>query len=305
MGKLFGYEIENSSHYIFYIFGFKLSFLKPYIKEIDKKYNKYTKAEEIPKADGLLREIQLANLSLLKQFNKICKENNLTYWLDFGTLLGAIRHKGFIPWDDDIDIGMPREDYEKMIRIIEATPQMYIELSSNYRNKCYATVKHILTNKTFIDVFPYDFYNSKTTTKEKEKLHKYITKIINQLKFTPFGIKDNEKLRKKFAKITKEKILKNKSQTKETIFWGIDFPHARWKNRIYDYENIFPIKEQLFEDFNFPCPNDPDFVLKNIYGNYMEIPQNTYPKHTHLQGIDKNIQKRLKILINAGAKCDE
>ena len=69
----------------------------------------------IPKAEGTLRLVQEAEAGFLDLFQKFCEENNLRYWIDFGTLLGAIRHKGFIPWDDDIDIAMPRDDYERLI----------------------------------------------------------------------------------------------------------------------------------------------------------------------------------------------
>ena len=62
-----------------------------------------------------LREIQLGELGVLKKLKEICEDQGLRYFLFFGTLLGAIRHKGFIPWDDDVDVGMPREDYEKLL----------------------------------------------------------------------------------------------------------------------------------------------------------------------------------------------
>jgi len=64
-----------------------------------------------------LREVQLSCLDIMKAFDAFCKENKLTYYLSGGTLLGAVRHQGFIPWDDDVDLMMPREDYQRMLTL--------------------------------------------------------------------------------------------------------------------------------------------------------------------------------------------
>ena len=64
-----------------------------------------------------MTELQQKLLNMLSWFHDFCEKNNLKYYILYGTLLGAIRHKGFIPWDDDIDVGMPRDDYEKFLKI--------------------------------------------------------------------------------------------------------------------------------------------------------------------------------------------
>ena len=65
-----------------------------------------------------LKELKKIELDILLYIDRICREHNLLYYMAYGTLLGAVRHKGFIPWDDDIDIVMPRPDYEKLIKIM-------------------------------------------------------------------------------------------------------------------------------------------------------------------------------------------
>ena len=111
-----------------------------------------------------LRQIQMHELELLLEFRKMCEENDLTYYLTGGTLLGAVRHKGFIPWDDDIDIAMPRKDYNLFLKLCAHS------LGADYIHKDERTAiayPHYFSKLTFaehaqkhkrayIDIFPLD-----------------------------------------------------------------------------------------------------------------------------------------------------
>ena len=299
---IYSKEKSTPSHISFRLFGIKMNFLKPSIKKERKKFAEYYQSFEnaslIPPAEGNLRLIQKANSELLRVFNDICKENNIQYWIDFGTLLGAVRHKGFIPWDDDIDLGMIREDYEKLIELFQEgkinNPDLELEFENNKKNKCFVKIQHKKSENLFLDIFPYDLYHSKLSQDEKKNLSEKISNLkVSKLLDKQ---KHDKNMRASFKRITKEQILDNIDSNKNTqpaIFMGIDFPHS-WKNKFYDWENIFPLKEILFEDKIFFAPNMTDVVLKSIYGDYMKIPKNSYPRHSSYTTMDKIEESFLK-----------
>ncbi len=124
-------------------------------------------------ADPPLRELQLVELGLLREFVRLCEAHGLRYYLAYGTLLGAVRHKGFIPWDDDVDVMMPRRDYARFSKLCTS------ELGPEFRWQSYSTDAHyphlfgkLLKDETvlrqapsghlpfqqsvYIDVFPLD-----------------------------------------------------------------------------------------------------------------------------------------------------
>ena len=80
----------------------------------------------LPKASGTLRTMQLAGVILLAKLDEVCRANDIPYWISFGTLLGAVRHNGFIPWDDDTDVGMMRADAEKLTKIMENDKDFFV-----------------------------------------------------------------------------------------------------------------------------------------------------------------------------------
>jgi lipopolysaccharide cholinephosphotransferase len=302
--KFFRIEKSTPSHTTYRILGLKLSLKKSGIKKererLAKYYQSFGSVLDVPIADGDLRLIQKANAGFLEQFNLFCEENNFKYWIDFGTLLGAVRHNGFIPWDDDIDIAMPREDYERLItQFASGFPNhldFELEFENNKKNKCFIKLAHKKSENLFIDIFPYDFYHSKLNSEEKAELSLKIAKAIKPKLFKRY--KNIEYIRTNFKKITQKFILNNKNidlNINPGLFMGIDFPHA-WKNKVYDYETIFPLKKITFENFSFYAPNMPEAVLTSIYGNYMSMPKNVYPRHSNFINMSNSEKKLLEEL---------
>ena len=95
-------------------------------------------------------EIKSIELNLLLEFKRFCELNNLRYYLAYGTLLGAIRHKGFIPWDDDIDVIMPRNDYEKFIEIYVPSKENFL-LRSNKLGNFSAPFSKLVDSNTIVE----------------------------------------------------------------------------------------------------------------------------------------------------------
>ena len=126
------------------------------------------------KIDANLRKAQMVMLTILIEFDKICEKHKIMYWIDYGTLLGAIRHKGFIPWDDDIDISIPRKEYNRLLHVIESelpetmffqtkkTDPTFCNNIARIRDK--NSIMHVDYYKgehsgIFIDIFPVDTIN--------------------------------------------------------------------------------------------------------------------------------------------------
>jgi len=285
---IFNIEQCTPSHNAFSLLGIKIKFLKPEIrkerKAISEYYRSFKSVQDIPEAGGNLRVIQKANAKFLSNFDKFCTENSLEYWLDFGTLLGTIRHKGFIPWDDDLDISMLRDDYNRIIELANAgafnNTDFCLKFENNGKNKCFIKIQHQKFKNLFIDIFPYDIYNkSNLTEEEKNKLSLLIAEKHKQ---NLLFINNNEiKMLKHFADITSNEILNDKpldKTQKPAIFMGIDFPQGSFK--VYNWDEIFPLKRMNFEGYDLLVPNSPEKVLNCLFGNYMTLPKDCYPRHS-------------------------
>ena len=265
------------------ILGFKIKIAK---REIAKErqenvFYQYKKDKiditKVPPAQGLLRDIQLANLALLKELAYVCEKNNFKYILDAGTLLGAVRHSRFIPWDDDIDILMFREDYEKIVSAFKNTTRNSDIYAEYHRDKdtnsqYFIKIKHKKCPFLGVDIFPLDSYGKHLSLKEQLIATNKICKILKHLKKEIDPNISNKETKTILTKTMKEKILLSSANENGDFVYGVDFAH-KLKNWFLDRDIVLPLRKIQFEDSKYTTVNKPKEFLKNIYGDYMKYPK--------------------------------
>lgn len=265
------------------ILGFKIKIAK---REIAKErqenvFYQYKKDKiditKVPPAQGLLRDIQLANLALLKELAYVCEKNNFKYILDAGTLLGAVRHSRFIPWDDDIDILMFREDYEKIVSAFKNTTRNSDIYAEYHRDKdtnsqYFIKIKHKKCPFLGVDIFPLDSYGKHLSLNEQLIATNKICKILKHLKKEIDPNISNKETKTILTKTMKENILLSSANENGDFVYGIDFAH-KLKNWFLDRDIVLPLRKIQFENSEYTTVNKPEKFLKNIYGDYMKYPK--------------------------------
>lgn len=264
---------------------------------IDNKLQEKLRGKYNP-TGSTLRAAQLRMLELLKFIDRICHQHNLSYWLDGGSLLGAARHGGFIPWDDDTDICMPREDALKLKKILKSEiHEGHIILQTkdcdrNYPNSSWMTLRDIKSryiqdlnqhNLMKYQGLQVDIFLMESNVPTPIKCFSNI--LHGLLIYYPLENKYNTKIFRPFVNINHRildnaiypllRLIKNKNNT---ITYGVGAP---FKNKYKD-DDIFPIGKIKFEGYEFNCPHNVDSYLTNLYGSWMEIPDEDHVIfHTH------------------------
>lgn len=247
-----------------------------------------------------LDDIKAIELDILLVIDKICKENNIDYFLDSGTLLGSIRHKGFIPWDDDIDIGMIREDYDNFISIIESKlPEgYYAQTPLNGKNKYFGFTKirksgtHMVEhgfdysddeNGIWVDVFPYDLVDNDDRLQRQLKKYKVISKL-SVLRSFPEAQSGSSVFKRGLRSLLRFFTLVHDEQYYYDSLENLATKTTNNHNCLYicfyymtdvvllDKDDIYPLKESEFEQNMFPIINNHEKYLEQIYGDWWVIP---------------------------------
>ena len=252
-----------------------------------------------------LRKAQLRMLDMLVEVDKICRKHNVQYWIDFGTLLGAVRHKGFIPWDDDVDICVMEKDYKYLREVlIKELPQQFVFQDTSTDKQAFFTYGRVRDKKSYcyypyfvklkeqglwIDIFRYedipspqlknfvDFFYRRAyheihhygDVAYKSKVEIIAKRVVAYLLY-PFAL-----MAKKIVQYLGERSSKGLM--------------GRWAvlPTVYRKENIFPLTEVEFEGHMFFAPGNWDSHLRGIYGDYLQVP----PPEKREQILDMSLVK--------------
>ncbi|WP_066349924.1 LicD family protein [Aliarcobacter skirrowii] len=239
-----------------------------------------------------LKNIQNTLVELLKEFDQICRENNITYYLDGGSVIGALRHKGFIPWDDDIDIAMKKADFDKLIPILE-------DITQKKENRCFAyilnknsfhrpfaryiqvDIAHITRTAVleaeylpgiFLDIFILDGFENKylekyrnILEKSEEWFHSRLSGVVGKVSFFEYLLATN--IEKYFGEKTVAKYYVKKIESFEKKSKKIDYyiPRQGFNYGVYTADVFQEPKYVEFEDGFFPIPTKPEKYLREHY----------------------------------------
>lgn len=255
--------------------------------------------------DETLRRMQLIELGILKDVDRVCREHGIVYWLDSGSALGAARHEGFIPWDDDIDIGMMRDDYERFLSIAsvalgdryELSEPTTSELHSAMFAKVWLRETKFYTVETLdagirqgvgIDIMPYDVLSADETIAQKQKRSCQLLQKLLYLYHSKNVVVPHGGLLGSFEKtacIVAHSLLKIFLSHDRLVDWfqrsalvGADNPGSMSTCMpyvsvgSYPTSALVPVGHRVFEDGQFPVPADLETYLEIMFGNWQELP---------------------------------
>ncbi len=248
-----------------------------------------------PPAKGELRQIQQANLGLLRRFREICEKNNLSYFLLWGTLLGSVRHHGFIPWDDDIDLGLTVSDYARLRELLREDPELRVDM---YYNRDYGTVcpklKYRACEAFWLDLFLFEEIRVNEENKNDrwmqvkrlgEEWQRERLQIIRS--FYPPSSPCVIPVRDERIDAEIEKLRQSHSRPDflggegNALMESPDINPVFIRN-LFLKEEIYPLRkdEMIFEGGRYTALRNTEAYLAAMYGNYMDLPDSLETRHS-------------------------
>lgn len=242
------------------------------------------------------KKLWAISLDLLLEFDEVCKKHNLRYYLGFGTLLGAVRHHGFIPWDDDADVFMLREDYEKFLLLADEfkhpyffetpyTDPGYFYSSARIRNSNTTAIVDTFKYQGFnhgiwLTIFPIDNWVMNNGEENYENIKRLLKENSTYMRMSnPYLDEINKERVRNYSGRdpfeTYEEIHRIASQ-----YRNVNTNHvAMMVNTVYPYHKLVFNKKDFddvlyveFENVKLPIPIGYDNILQTLYGNYMNFP---------------------------------
>lgn len=261
--------------------------------------------------ESVLKRLQKVELEMLVKFDSFCREHRINYFLEGGTALGAIRHHGFIPWDDDVDVGMLRDDFNKLLSLRASLPAgLNLHLPSEKPEMAPLFAKICLdgtafrTEETsdahyeqgiFLDVFVYDQLLENPRMRRKQLRNARAWQSISYLYHSPhicsngYGITNGMiKIASKAAHFILNRLTHpsqiiekfERSANAKGAKTDLYSPFAYTKTPPMPRSVFLPTKDVLFEGHMMPVPNDIDLYLSNLYGDWETLPDEE-DRHAH------------------------
>ena len=260
-----------------------------------------------------IKEIQKVILEIIKDLDRIFKENNIRYYLGGGSALGSIRHQGFIPWDEDMDINMPRKDCEKLVKLFKDNKEInkkYYLCENSYDNEFDVNYLRIKLKGTsfkeylykdyskdgiFIDVFPVEnmFNNAVirklhgllvtmnlficSTVRISKKKEKYLN-FMGDPKYTK-TIKTKAFIGNLFSFFSLNRWLRiskkvmSLCKNENSRYISVPTGKKHFFGEMYEREDILPVKYKKFENIELPVANKNEKYMEKMFGDYMKIPK--------------------------------
>ena len=259
----------------------------------------------------LLRKVQLAQLEIAKEIHRVCQENGIRYFLADGSFLGAVRHQGFIPWDDDMDVGMLREDYERFMQIApeKLKPEYCIQnwyTDPNYglpfgkvmkRNTIYREGKktsRLKENGFYVDVFPFDYVPENVTARQElaGKLLKIYRVILMKCGYQPWMDNGKVNWKKRLGYLYYQLLSLGKDHGKlireyDALAKACPESGMLCEQSALPKPDYYPASlftqwaDYTFEDAAFCGVKDFDGYLGALYGDYMQLPPEDQRENRH------------------------